>query len=203
MGKQYGREEVIETVKENLDRGAQRIKLQDLYDIGVSKSEVYDNFSSLEELEKCVFGIEDIDNRTFTCDRCGKEYDNKRSFITHNSAANHTRQEYENKAKGILGDSVNSPIAYKLLIQRKTDGQEFVYVGATESPLWRLTDHMRAANAISMPIDGKLKSTKEYQFLEFLNKVMCSTKEEAKEVERKMYLRHAIENDTIYMLGGK
>lgn len=203
MGSALRRSDVVQIVKNKFELTHNRLKLQDLYDIGISKEDLYANFNSIEELEMEIRDIEDSDDLIYECDKCNAVFDSRASLIGHESAANHDRLKHEKRARELLGDAINTPIAYKFRLIRTTDGKEFVYVGATESPLNRLTEHMRGANIISIPIEGKMMGSKEYEFVEFLDKVECDSKAEAREVERRMYLEHAIENQAMNLLGGK
>lgn len=179
------------------------ISIAALEEEGVSKNLLYRHFSGVEEAERAV--IDDVD---YTCSECGEEFETRQALMGHRNAVSHERQERLRQAREMLGDSQGEYAVYTARIEREADGEEFVYVGMSSSPVGRLAKHLKdtrnESQHISLPAaEGESLAKRPYKFVELVGVEWCETLGEAREVERVTMLERCLERGDTKVVGGK
>jgi len=179
------------------------ISIAALEEEGVSKNLLYRHFSGVEEAQQAVIG--DVET---TCSECGEEFETRQALIGHRNAVSHERQERLRQAREMLGEPQGQYAVYTARIEREADGEEFVYVGMSSSPVGRLAKHLKDSHNesqnISLPAaEGERLSKRPYQFVELIGVEWCETIGQAREVERVTMLEHCLERGDTKVVGGK
>jgi len=186
-------EDVLERVADK--HGELSIGILD--DEGVPHSAVYNYFDGIEDAERSV-----MDDVEYSCDECGRTFDERNSYLSHTTNADHERLEKRAMAEEMV-DVDSNYVVYAILIERP-DGQVFVYVGLSKDIVSRLVGHLLPDSVISLPApeEERLK-LQEYEFVDLIEIVECTTKEEAREMERRTMLKHCLRRGDMMVAGGK
>lgn len=178
------------------------IQVGELSGYGVSNKAVYGYFDGVEHAEEEVFGLQD----TYACETCGREFSERNGYKRHRSICTEERSSTINRVDSLIGlrDSDCEYDIYRLKVEHICDGEEYWYIGRSNSLRERLRYHLSGDdNKIAFPHGGELYSCPDYEVAGFEVVDGCDTPAEASELERQYFLKTAREKDTQRVLGGK